>query len=77
MDLTAISTLVGTIGFPIVCCLMMFKHMEKESENHKAEIKAMTTALERNTEIMTKMNETLSHNTLATEKMSNILMKGT
>lgn len=32
MDITAIQTLIGTVGFPIACCVVMFYQNSKLQE---------------------------------------------
>lgn len=45
MDFNEIMALIGSVGFPIVACVYMFILMNKQSENHKAEMNAMTSAI--------------------------------
>lgn len=45
MDINEIFTLIGSVGFPIVACVYMFVLMQKQSENHKTEMTAMTSAI--------------------------------
>ena len=48
-------TLISNVGFPIFACVMMFKAMEKEREDHKVESEKWVTALNNNTNIMQKL----------------------
>jgi hypothetical protein len=48
-------TLISNVGFPIFACIMIFKAMEKEREDHKAESEKWVTALNNNTNIMQKL----------------------
>lgn len=41
MDLTAITQLISTIGFPIAACIAIFYMMNKEREDHKNEVDAL------------------------------------
>lgn len=52
MDAQALSTLITTIGFPIVMCLLMFKYMQEESANHKAEVNSLKESLKENTVVL-------------------------
>ena len=52
MDAQGISTLITTIGFPIVMCLLMFKYMQEESANHKAEVNSLKESLKENTVVL-------------------------
>lgn len=47
-----VTQLVSTLGFPIVMCLIMFKYMQEESENHKKEVDALKDSLQENTVVL-------------------------
>lgn len=49
MDVNTITTLIGSIGFPIVMCLLLYNRMEKQDELHKSEMDKITEALNNNT----------------------------
>lgn len=53
--------IISQLGFPIAVCIYLFWSQNKEREDHKAETKAMTEALENNTialeKILTKLGE--------------------
>ena len=55
MNVNDITTAISSIGFPIVCCIVMFKYLEKERESHKAEIDNMTSALNENTKVLIEL----------------------
>lgn len=55
MDAQSISSLITSIGFPIVMCLLMFKYMQTESENHKAEVDSLKESLKENTVVLTDL----------------------
>ena len=57
MDIEAISMAISSYGFPIVCCVVMFKYLEKEREVHRAELDGMTKALNENTNIIKELKE--------------------
>ena len=59
MDLTTIAQMISTVGFPIVCCIIMFQALTKEQENHKQEMSAVTAALNNNTIALTKLSDRL------------------
>lgn len=44
--------LISNVGFPIFACIMMFKAMEKEREDHKEESEKWVEALNNNTNVM-------------------------
>lgn len=60
MDITTITTLIGSFGFPIVACLVMAwyvkyqmdennKQLSEIRNEHKSEMNKVTTALNNNT----------------------------
>lgn len=59
MDLTIITNLIGTLGFPIVMCLMLYKRMEKQDEQHKEEMSKLTESLNNNTIALTQLTAKL------------------
>lgn len=50
---------VSTVGFPIVMCLLLLYVLYQQNEEHKEE--------------MAKMNESLANNTLAIQRLTDIL----
>ena len=58
-DINAWTTFISSYGFPIVCCVVMFKYLEKERETHRQEIDGMTSALNENTNIIKDLKETI------------------
>lgn len=55
MDLNAFTTLIGSLGFPIVMCLLLYYRMDKQDENHKTEMEKITEALNNNTQAITSL----------------------
>lgn len=66
MDLSSVVSLIGSLGFPIVMCLVLIKYMEemqkdnKESiekltESHKQETDALKESLNNNTNVLTEL----------------------
>ena len=49
MDAGALTTLISNLGFPIACVIAMFWMWNKEREDHKQEMKEVTTAVTNNT----------------------------
>lgn len=47
--LNTIPSLIGSIGFPIVCCIMMWRQMLTQQEQHKTEMEQVRDALNNNT----------------------------
>lgn len=60
MDTEAITTLIGSVGFPIVMCLIMVKVMMQMEESHKTEIDSLKESLNNNTNVLTKLETMLS-----------------
>ena len=61
MNVNEITTAISSIGFPIVCCIVMFKYLEKERESHKAEIDNMTSALNENTKVLIELRHLIEN----------------
>lgn len=70
MEFDSIIQLISTIGFPIVCCLMMGWYVkyisdadraeiDKINDQHRAEMSEVTTAINNNTIALTKLCERL------------------
>lgn len=49
MDLQAITSIIGSLGFPIAACIACFSMLNKEREEHKAEMQKVTEAINNNT----------------------------
>lgn len=49
MDVTVITQLIGSLGFPIVCCGALFWFMMKEKDAHKVEMEEIRKSVEANT----------------------------
>ena len=59
MNSSDVLNAVSTVGFPIVMCLLLLYVLYKQNEEHKEE--------------MNKMNESLANNTLAIQRLTDIL----
>lgn len=70
-EIASILSAISTVGFPIVCCVVMFmyikyvedKHREelKEvNEQHKVEMAEITSAIHNNTVVMQKLTDVLT-----------------
>lgn len=70
MDAQGITALIGSVGFPIVMCLIMWKYMEqiqsdnketisKLNESHKEEVDALKESLNNNTNVLTELKTML------------------
>lgn len=49
MDVTMVTQLVGSLGFPIVCCGALFWYLVKEKDSHKEEMEELRKSVEANT----------------------------
>lgn len=58
MDVTMVMQLVGSLGFPIVCCGALFWYMVKEKDAHKDEMEELRKSVEANT---TAINSLCQH----------------
>ena len=59
MDVSGIIQVVGSLGFPVAACIAVFWYLMKESENHKAEVRKLTVALQNTTISFTKLCDEL------------------
>lgn len=63
MSYDQIVTLIGSVGFPIVCVFAMlyiFKQIiEKMEESHKDELSKVTQAIDNNTQVIEEMKKEL------------------
>lgn len=59
MDVNAITQIISSMGFPVAVCLICFWYINKQSEEHKAEIDELTKALNNNTLVMQRLADSL------------------
>lgn len=64
MDAQGITSMIGSLGFPIVMCIIMIKLIFTMEQSHKEEIDSLKESLNNNTNVLTKL-----------ETMLNIYMK--
>lgn len=55
MDINSATQLIGSIGFPIVMCLLLYYKMGTQDELHRAEMDKMTEAINNNTKALTEL----------------------
>lgn len=58
MDVTMVTQLVGSLGFPIVCCGALFWYLVKEKDAHKSEMEELRKSVDANT---TAINSLCQH----------------
>lgn len=61
MDVSTITSLIGSLGFPIACSIALFYQLHKSDENHKEEMTKVTEALNQNTIAISSLTEKLNH----------------
>lgn len=49
MDVGTVTQLVGSLGFPVVCCGALFWYLVKEKDAHKEEMDELRKSVEANT----------------------------
>lgn len=59
MDVSAITQLVSSVGFPIVACGVLAYLFYREQENHKEETGQFTAAINELTIALTKLSDSL------------------
>lgn len=57
MDINIILQAVGSLGFPIAACCILFWYLNQEKEAHKEEMNSVTKALSDNTNVMLQLKE--------------------
>lgn len=60
MDVNTLTTLVGSLGFPIVACGAMFYEMHQQSKRHAEEMEKVSDALNNNTLALTELKDKLN-----------------
>lgn len=61
MDVNAMTSVIGSLGFPIVACLILFWYLNKERESHAIEIESLRKSLDKNTEILEKLKDIIQY----------------
>lgn len=67
MNINDITTLIGSLGFPIIMCIVLFNYITKlneynknESERHKQEMMMLRDSIDNNTIVIRNLVDTLS-----------------
>ena len=55
MDINVITQLIGSFGFPIMVAIACFWYINKQMEQHKAEIDTMAEGVNNNTLVLQKL----------------------
>ena len=61
MEINAIITMIGSLGFPIVACVFIAIFFSRTQDNYRADIKEMQTVHKAETD---KMTEAINNNNL-------------
>ena len=61
LDANAITSAIGSLGFPIVACVILFWYLNKERESHAVEIDKLRESLDNNTEILEKLKDIIQY----------------
>ena len=70
MDINAILTAIGTVGFPIVACCAIAWFFNKVNENYRNDIKELSASHKEEVKAMT---EAINNNTLAIQKLTDYM----
>ena len=55
----SIVAVIAQVGFPIVCCLLLWRALVDEKDAHKEEMKTVTEALNNNTKALVHLSDLL------------------
>ena len=66
MDVEEEITGISTLGFPIICCLLMMYYVKYSTDNHREEVSKLN---EEHRKEMVEVTEALNNNTLALQKL--------
>lgn len=55
MDMSAITSLISSVGFPIACCIYLIYSNNKAAEKHAEEVEKLRVAVDNNTKVMLKL----------------------
>lgn len=73
MDAAMITQLIGSVGFPIACCIAMGYYVHEETNKQRDQISEIE---KRHSDEMTSITEALNNNTLALQKLTDRLDMG-
>lgn len=73
MDAAMITQLIGSVGFPIACCIAMGYYVHEETNKQRDQISEIE---KRHNDEMSSITEALNNNTLALQKLTDRLDMG-
>jgi preprotein translocase subunit YajC len=56
-NMDAIVQVIATLGFPAAMCILMFYFLNKEQENHKAEMLELKGVISQNNEVLASLKQ--------------------
>lgn len=59
MDMNTVLQIIGSVGFPIIMCLLMYDRMGKQDDLHREEMKKLNESLNNNTQALIRLTEKL------------------
>lgn len=59
MDINTVLQLIGSVGFPIVMCLLLYDRMGKQDDLHREEMNKLNESLNNNTQALIRLTEKL------------------
>lgn len=57
MEIDAILTAVGSVGFPIVFCILLFAYVREQTKTHKEEVDELKNVIEENNNILAALKQ--------------------
>lgn len=60
MDITTLSSVITTVGFPIAMCIIMMLYVKELNDKQSSESKYMTEAINKNTLVIQKLCDQLN-----------------
>lgn len=57
MEFADILTAISTIGFPIVCCLLLFWYLREETNSHKTEMNELKEVISENNAVLASLKQ--------------------
>ena len=63
---------ISTVGFPIVCCLLMMYYVKYSTDSHREEVAKIN---EQHKQEMTEVTQAINNNTMALQKLLCDLMR--
>lgn len=59
MDLSQITPIISSLGFPIAACIALFYYLNKERESHKEEIDSLKNCINENNTVLAALKTLL------------------